>query len=370
MNILEVNKFYYPWIGGVETIVQQIAEGLNKQDNVSVTVLCCQSEGGEVVEHINHVSVVRAHRFATLFKMPLSISFFEHFKYLSQKADIIDLHHPFPLGFLAALLFNTGKTKLVVHYHSDIVKQKISGFLITPLLKAVLKRAVKIIISNPNLLTSSLLLKKYKDKCVVIPFGVNIEETNKLISLSRVADIKKDYGEFVLYVGRLSYYKGVEYLIKAMRGVDRKLIIIGEGPERQYLENKVREFNLQTQVIWLPPQPQSELINFFKAAEVFVLPSIYKSEAFGIVLIQAMASGTPVISTELRTGTSFVNLNEQTGYVVPPKDSEKLHEVIQRIILHPELRMQLGNAAKERVKQEFSLSSMLEKHKQIFRELI
>ena len=189
MKILQVNKLYYPWVGGVEKIVQEIAEGLNTQIDVSypresaltVEVLCCQPKGKRKIEEVNGVKVYRSSSFGIFWGMPISFDFFRLFKKLTNpresafKVDIIDFHHPFPLGDLALFLFRP-KAKLVVHYHSDIVRQRILEFFFKHFILNTLKKAEKIIVSNPKLIKSSPYLQKFQEKCEVIPFGVDLKK--------------------------------------------------------------------------------------------------------------------------------------------------------------------------------------------------
>src|SRR3989338_5792138 len=369
MHILIVNKLYSPWLGGMETIVQQLAEGLPQKDStITTTVLCCQPRGQGTMETINGVTVVKASSWGRLWKMPVSFSFFRYFKTLSREADIIDLHHPFPLGFLAYLLFKP-KGKLVVHYHADIILQRVSAWLIQPLLKHVLKRAHTIVVSNPNLVKSSPLLSSYPEKCVVIPFGIEYERLHQAIAPGAVNEIKQKYGKYVLFVGRLSYYKGVEYLLEAIRTLPYTVVIIGEGEERGRLNYRIQQLGIEQRVVFLPPQPYEQLANFYAAAEVFVLPSVARSEAYGLVLLEAMACGTPVISTELGTGTSFVNQHQVTGFVVPPRDPRALAETIKHIMNNPEEYKKFSEQARARVEKLFTLDRMIEEHATLCKNL-
>ena len=359
MKILQVSKLYYPWIGGVEKIVQEIAEGLNGKDNLKIEVLCCQPKGAREIKEINGVKVYQASSFGIFWGMPFSFDFFRLFKEIRNEYDIVDFHHPFPLGDLALFLFSP-KGKLVVHYHSDILRQKILEIFYRPLIFSTLKKADLILVSNPNLIKSSPYLKKFSQKCKVIPFGVDLEKFENY-KAKAVENLKRKYGNFVLFVGRLNYYKGVQYLIEAMKDIKANLVIIGEGREKERLKIRVERLKLGDKVFFLGPQPEDELINFYRACTVFVLPSIFRSEAFGIVLIEAMACQKPIISTELGTGTSFVNQNGVTGFVVLPKNSQALAWAIKRILGDKKLAEKFGQNSLERVRTEFSLEKMLKR---------
>jgi glycosyltransferase involved in cell wall biosynthesis len=367
MKVLQVNKLYYPWVGGVEKIVQQVAEGLNKKEGFDMGVLCCQPKGKARSETIGGVRVYRSGSLGVFMGLPVSFDFFSLFKKLSKEADVLDLHHPFPLGDLAIFLFKP-RAKLVVHYHSDIVRQKIFNFLILPLVRNTLRKAEKIIVSNPNLAKNSPVLRGFQHKREVIPFGIELEKFKKKDEQG-IAKIKEKYNDFVLFVGRLSYYKGIDYLIEAMKEVSANLVIIGQGALENKLKAKIKELGLENKIFILPPQPEKELINFYQACSVFVLPSIFKSEAFGIVLIEAMACARPLISTELGTGTSFVNQNNITGLVVPPKDSLALTRAIAQILSDKKLSQKFAENARKRVEQEFSLEKMLQETERMYNSI-
>ena len=367
MKILQVNKLYYPWIGGVEKVVQEIAEGLNGKENLEIEILVCNPREKRVVEEINGVKIYKAGSFGIFWGLPVSFDFFKLFKKLMKEADIIDFHHPFPLANLAIFLFKP-KAKLIVHYHSDIVRQKIFNLLIKPFINHTLNKAKKIIVSNPNLVKNSPYLQKFKEKCEVIPFGVDLSKFENF-NEGEVQKIREKYGDFVLFVGRLNYYKGLEYLIEAMKNIEANLVIIGQGPEKKNLEIKIKNLKLENKIFFLPFQPENELVNYYRTCSVFVLPSIFKSEAFGLVLIEAMACGKPVISTELGTGTSFSNQDGITGFVVPPKNSQALAQAIKKILENKKMAQELGQNASKRVSEELSLEKMLEKISRVYKSI-
>ncbi|MDO8507144.1 MAG: glycosyltransferase [bacterium] len=361
MKILEITKLYYPWIGGVEKAVQDITEGLNDRNHTRVEVLCCQPKGPNATEKINGIKIYKASSFGIFKSMPISFSFFAQFRKLTKDFDLLAIHQPFPLADLAVFFFRP-KQKIIVHYHFDIYKQKIFGLLLKPFALHTLEKAEKIIVSNPNMIKNSTYLEKFEKKCVVIPFGTDIQKIQSSIDSTKVAEIRKKYGDFVLFVGRLSYYKGVQYLIEAMKEVSANLVIIGSGQEEKRLKNLTAELGLEKRVFFLGHQPDRELYNYYKAASVFVLPSIYKSEAFGIVLIEAMACGTPLVTTEIGTGTSWINENDETGFVVTPKDPTSLSNSINKILEDSELEHRFSQNCKKRANSLFTHSKLIKIH--------
>ncbi len=370
MKILQINKLYYPVIGGVEKVVQDVAEGLNGKDNIEITNLVCQEKGARIIEEINGVRIYRAATWGMLFRMPLSFDFFKLYYKLAKENDLIILHHPFPLGFLAYAFFSP-KKKMIIWYHSDIVKQKFFGLLLRPLTRLALRRAGYIFVSNNNLVKYSIELPALADKCRVIPFGLKMETFSLSDQLkNQVSDITNKYPKsIVLAVGRLVYYKGFEYLIRSFIEVPNAiLLVIGEGPLQKELQKIIDDNNLGQRVFLL--SHQKDLIPYYHACDLFVLPSVANSEAFGIVQIEAMACGKPVINTNLPTGVPEVSLDGETGFTVEPKNSKALAIAINKIISDSDLKLRFSQSAKKRAEEVFSLDKFLETNKKYFEEIL
>lgn len=342
----------------MEKAVEKIAEGLNQREEASVKVLCCQAKGTTLREKINGVEITRASSAGIFLGMPISFSFFRLFKAMSAECDLLVFHQPFPLSDIALFLYRP-RVSVVIHYHSDIIKKGLFYILAKPFIIHSLKKAKKIIISSRNLLFSSPCLKNFQEKCEVVPFGVDIEQFSPRIG-EEADNVKERYGDnIILFVGRLVHYKGLEYLLTAMKQASGNLIIAGDGILKSALEKQARDLGLKNRVFFISGASQEELIALYRSARVFVLPSVSKNEAFGIVLIEAMACGLPIISTELGTGTSFVNKDNITGFVVPPRNATALTFAIKKIVDHPVLGQELGRKARQRAIEFFSLGTML-----------
>lgn len=369
MKILQVNKLYYPWIGGIERAVQQISEGIALKEDIDVTVLCGRpSKGKRVTEVIHTVNVIRAKTWGVIMKTPVSFDILWQFRKLARTSDCIVIHHPSPLFMLAYLLFGSNKP-LIVHYHSDIIKQRFAGAVLRPCILRMLRKTARIVVSNSNMIESSSILRQFRTSCEVIPFGVDQEEILSLIDEDEVDELQRRYGRFVLFVGRLTYYKGVSYLLDAMNALpDIPLVIIGEGDLEDALTEQIVRLKLTDRVTVLPPQSRKSLYAFYQASCMTVLPSVARSEAFGISLLEAMACGTPVISTELGTGTSYVNRHGESGFVVPPKDSTSLAKGIEKLFKDEELRKTLSSGAKACVRNHFLLKDMIDLHEHLYRQ--
>ncbi|NLP26681.1 MAG: glycosyltransferase [Clostridiales bacterium] len=360
MKILQVNKLYYPHIGGIETVVQNIAEGLN--DRTDMEVLVCQPKGKAISEVVNDVFVSRSGSMGTLFSMPISLSFISDFKKKAKKSDIVHIHMPFPLADLACIM-SEYKGKVVVSWHSDVVKQKKLMLFYKPIMKRFLRRADKIIVATKGHIDGSEYLKPYRSKCEVIPYGLDIEDYEDIEDFRPILSdlLVSKQNKKVLFTGRLVYYKGVEVLINAFEKViGCELFIVGRGSLETELQSRVEELGLSDKVHFMGNLSFEELKYAFADCDIFVLPSVANSEAFGIVQMEAMVYGKPVINTSLPTGVPHVSLDGQTGITVPPNDVLALAGAIQKLADDDDLRGKFGQNAYIRTREKFSMQKMLD----------
>lgn len=357
IRILEVNKAYFPHTGGIETLVRQYSEELGKYKNIEVRTLVCRDGRGKTYsENINGVKLTRAGSIGTYFSCPLSLSFLGLFRKMSGNADIVHIHVPFPLADLA-LLLSGYKGKVIVSWHSDIVKQKKLLTLYRPLLKYLLDRADCILAATEGHINGSEFLSEYRCKCRILPYGFNPEEylniskTPFLTEKATNPDCVK-----IFFTGRLVYYKGVDVLIKAIRRVSYncELFIAGTGVLENELKEKVCKYNISDRVHFLGFLPEEQLKQAYADCDIFVLPSVEKSEAFGIVQLEAMIYGKPVINTRLPSGVPYVSIHGKTGLTVQPKNHRQLAEAIELLCRNRNVRKQLGKSAHERVMTEFN----------------
>lgn len=350
-RVLHIGKFYPPQMGGMETHLQALCEGL--QGHVDVRVLVSSHDRGHKVERIKGVQVTRVGRPLTLAGAPICPGMISVLR--ASDADIVHLHLPNPAAVLAYLASGS-RAKLVVSYHSDVVRQRTLDAAFRPFLFAMLDRACAIVAASPNYLESSPVLARYRSLCRVIPYGITLHDHNDPGELAE--RLRATYGpRLVVSVGRLVYYKGFDTLIAAMQAVDGHLLIAGDGPMRGRLEQQTREMGISDRVTFLGGV--HDVTPFCEAADVFVLASVARSEAFGIVQLEAMACGTPVVNTNLDSGVPFVSRDGESGITVPPGDSDALAGAINKLLGDPELRAAYGRAARQRVEQEFTRDRMI-----------
>ena len=363
MKILHVYKDYFPILGGIEGNVQQIAahQVANGHD---VSVLVTNPSNLPARETINEVKVIRAHRLATVASTPLSVTF--PVLLARQKPDIAHLHFPYPVGEVSQLFFGR-KTPYVFTYHSDIVKQQTILRLYGPLLKRVLANAAQIMPTSPNYIRSSSWLQPLAHKCTAVPLGIDPTPYLNAQPLDKYSSAVPT----ILFVGRHRHYKGVNVLIEAMQHVSgARLLIGGDGPLRADYEVQASGLNLGDKVQFLGNIPQDELASLYASVDLFVLPSINRAEAFGIVLMEAMASGLPCISTELSTGTSFIVDDGTTGRVVLPSQPKRLAEAINQLIQNPNRRAALGAAGRQRILDQFTIQHMVARIQAVYEQVL
>ena len=382
LKILQVNKLYSPYIGGIEKVVQQIAEGLNEK--VDMKVLVCQDKGRGKKEKVNNVRVYRSPSLGIWGNLPLPYRFTSDLKRLSKDRDIIHVHMPFPFADMACLLSGY-KGKIVVWWHSDIVRQKKMMKLYRPIMMKFLNRVDKIIVATEGHIEGSHYLKSFRDKCVIIPFAVDSElERNADLYFKNVSSIRTvtieeaqsfDYIKAkpvrFLFVGRLVYYKGCKHLLEAFSRLDGnvELDLVGTGPLEQELKELAVQLGIQSKVHFHGSVTNEELYKYYEQCDVFILPSIVKSEAFGLVQLEAMVYGKPVINTWLPSGVPYVSINGKTGLTVHPENVIELAKAMEWMQYHPIERQNMGQAARKRVKEVYNINYMLDKVMELYEEV-
>jgi len=339
---------------------------------VDVRVLVTNTSPRTVQEVINGIPVVKSGRLGRVSSAPISLDFYLRFFHISAEADITHLHFPYPPAEIGQLLLGRGR-HFVLTYHSDIVRQRVLGFFYRPLLRRVLRRAERIAVSNPAYIQTSPFLRACAGKCRVIPHGADLNRFKQTPHIqSRAAEIRQEYRDvpLVLFVGRLRHYKGVDILIAAMQQLQAQFLIVGTGPMASSWQQEAAACGVAERVTFLGEIPEEELIALYYAADVFVLPSTNRAETWGTVQIEAMACGLPLVCTELGTGTSYVNQDGVTGFVVPPRDPQSLALALHRILDDEALQRQMGDAGRQRAQREFSKETMLEQMTALYRDVL
>lgn len=363
MKILHIGKYYPPYPGGIETYCKVLCETLISKD-IEVDIIVANNTKEYSRETINRVKVFRLPRSFLLNSIPVCFKLFILFRKLikNNKYDAIHLHFPNPMAEIAYLLFGNG-IKLIITYHTDIGMRYKLKLLYMPIIKRLFASASHIIVFFEHYLTtdsnpSRKLLASFKEKCCFIPIPVGNNFLSP-VNIQFVNDIRKKYGRFILFVGNLSSYKGESYLIGAMKNVNCKLLLVGVGASMDKLTKTIHDLGIEEKIVFLGHIENSILKNFYDACDIFCLPSVSSLETFPVVTLEAMSRSKPVVTTEIGTGSSYININNETGLVVQPKSSDELANALNIIINNDNLRQQMGFNAHKRIIENFTLEKVI-----------
>jgi rhamnosyl/mannosyltransferase len=365
LSVLHVGKFYPPHMGGIETHLQALCGAL--RNHADVRVIVSSEDRNTVEEMVDSVPVARLSTLITAFSTSISPGMVSRIR--NSGASLVHIHLPNPAAILAYLA-SGHRGPLVVTYHSDTVKQKVLGRMFEPFLNAALRKSAAIIATSPNYLATSPVLQAFRDRCHVIPYGIDTAQFEQC-SPDAVRSVRERLGDrLVISVGRLVYYKGFDVLIRAMADVRGKLVIVGEGPLRSELQSLAARLGVTDKVVFAGEVNNAGVMPYYHAADLFALASVARSEAFGIVQIEAMAAGLPVVNTSLDSGVPFVSLAGESGLTVPPGDAPALAAAINRLLDDQSLRQSLGQAGVRRARREFSLDTMLRRTLSLYEGVI
>jgi rhamnosyl/mannosyltransferase len=376
LRVTMVNKYYWPpHIGGIEAVVRHLSEGLVEYADAQVRALVCNEGGERVTQAIAGVDVVRLPRQLSLSSAPVAVSLPFALSDESRRLappDVVNLHSPYPWGELSFLLARPDVPSVVL-YHSDIVRQQRLLTAYRPFLERFLDAVDLIVASSPDMVRNSRFLAPRAEKCRVVPFGLPVERLCGTPAVQRrAAELRAAHGgrHIVLFVGRLVYYKGADVLVRAMATVDADLVLIGRGALERELRELAAAQGTAASTAFLDRQDDDELAAWYQAADVLCLPSVARSEAFGLVQIEAHAAGTPVVSTDLPTGVPYANPDGVTGLTVPPGDTAALAAALNRLLGDDELRARLGRQAPARALSSFTIPRMVERTLAVYAEAI
>ena len=328
MKILELGKFY-PIRGGVEKVMWDITVGVSER-GVDCDMLCACEES-KVIRLNEHGKVICVRSLAKVAATMISPAMILWLRKHCKEYDIIHIHHPDPMACLA--LFLSGfRGRVILHWHSDILKQKTLMKFYRPLQGWLVRRADSIVGTTPVYTAESEALAKVQEKIVSIPIGVvPVKEDEKGAAAIR----ERFRGRKIVYsLGRLVSYKGYEYLVDAAASLDDSYVVAigGAGPLKEELQRRIEQKGLQDRVFLLGRIPDEDFAAWYRACDVFCLSSIWKTEAFAIVQIEAMSCGKPVVATRIPgSGVSWVNAHGISGLNVEPADAEALAEAIRKV---------------------------------------
>lgn len=368
LRILQLGKFY-PIRGGVEKVAYDLMEGLSER-GVRCDMMCAASHGGSRVIPVNgHANVLCCHTWFKAAATMISPAMIASLRRECHKYDIIHLHHPDPMACLA-LMLSGYKGRVVLHWHADIQKQKALLHLYKPLQQWSLRRADVVVVTTPVYLEESPFLQGVRHKAVCLPIGVKAMCPEP----GEVEKIRSRYPgkKIVFSLGRLVAYKGYYYLVAAAKhlGSDYVVLIGGTGALRGELEKEIAELGLQGKVELLGRIGDEELPAYYGACDVFCLSSVQKTEAFGIVQIEAMSCGKPVVATNIpQSGVAWVNAHGVSGLNVEPGDARALARAIEDVTKDEATYRQYAAGAASRYRELFTQEQMINKCIKIYTKL-
>lgn len=370
-KILHIPNFYAPHTGGIESTCKYIIESLPSYEH---RVICFSASRSTYTDLVDGIQVRRVGSLCRIARQYLSVAYLHELKKLFEeyKPDLVHFHAPNPLIMLYLLMFLPKSCKLIVHWHSDIVAQKILHIFVAPFERPFLNRADRIFITSPNYLGGSAPLQRVKDKVHVVASAIEREhyalnENEK----SKLEDLKEKYKgkKIVFFVGRHVPYKGLKYLLQAERNIrnDCLILIAGKGP----LTDSLKKEYVSERIKFLGRLSDEDLKLHLYLADIFAFPSITKNEAFGLVLVEAMFSETPAVTFTIKgSGVNWVNLNGVTGLEVENSNAFLFAQAIDKLLEDDELRARFAKNAKQRVLDNFVMDKIGPQIQSIYSELI
>lgn len=368
LKVLHFYKTYYPdTFGGIEQVIYQLSESGIEYD-VESTVLSLSKRGDIDNQTIGEQRVFYAKTNFEIASTPFSLSCIKKFKELAKQADIIHYHYPFPFMDMLHFLCRINKPT-VVSYHSDIVKQKFISRLYSPLMNRFLNSVDSIVAASPNYAKTSNVLQKFESKVKIIPYGLN-KKSYPNVSDEKINYWRKRVGDkFFLFIGAFRYYKGLHTLLDAVHSTTLPVVIVGGGGIEHELKLKAKELNLSN-VHFVGALNDEDKTVLLQLCYSVVFPSHLRSEAFGITLLEGAMFGKPLISCEIGTGTSYINIDKYTGMVVPPENTLLLRGAMNQLWDNPQLAMIYGNNAYERFNRIFTSVEMSKNYFLLYKSLL
>lgn len=367
MRVLHFYKASLPeTMGGIPQVIRQLALGTARSGG-HVDVLALSDRGGAPVETEGY-TLHRARRDFQIASTGFSAACVPLFARLARQADLVHYHFPWPFMDLVHFVTQAGKPALVT-YHSDIVRQSHWLRLYRPLMRRFLSSVDRIVATSPNYAATSPVLARYADKLSVVPIGLD-RATYPPPAPDRLQSWRARLGDgFFLFVGVLRYYKGLHALIRAAQGAAFTVVVLGSGPAAPELKALAARLGIR-QMVFLGALPDEDKIALLTLCRGVVLPSHLRSEAFGVSLLEGAMHGKPLVSSEIGTGTSYVNRDGETGLVVAPDEPASLRAALDRLWREPALAAEMGRRAEARYRRLFTVERMTEGYLDLYRSLV
>jgi rhamnosyl/mannosyltransferase len=368
MRVLHFYKTYYPdSVGGVEQVIRQLCVGTGRLGVTNQVLSLSRQKDLRPFEFEGHL-VRRVPLNFEVASNGCSLAAIGELSRLAAESDVVHYHFPWPFMDLAHFMARVKKPTLVT-YHSDIVRQKHLLRLYQPLKHRFLQSVDTIVATSPNYLASSAVLDRYRDKTRVITYGLD-KTTYPRPEPERLARWRAQVGpRFFLFVGVLRYYKGLHILLDAVAGTDYPVVIVGAGPIEQELKAHAERLGLK-HVMFVGALDDLDKVALLELCYAVAFPSHLRSEAFGISLLEGAMFGKPMISSEIGTGTTYINVDQETGLVVPPSDAHAFRAAMRTLWDNPGLAHAMGERAQARYRELFTSEQMATSYTELYRELM
>ncbi len=386
LSIVHLGKFYPPAPGGIETHLQTLARSqaalganvrvicVNHADKDGIDVTWSRFRRTPTIEETDgSVQLRRVGRVASLARLDICPRLLHHLRRIGREgADVVHLHTPNPTMLIALSIVGL-RLPLVITHHSDVIRQRILRRALVPFERVIYGKARRIVTTSPGYGSGSSLLGRYIHKLISLPMGIDLEPYLQPSPGSRAhaQHLRTTFGEPIwLMVGRLIYYKGIDVALRALRDIPGTLVVIGTGPLERDLRDLAESLGVAERVVWMGHASRDELCGSYQAATALWFPSIARSEAFGLVQVEALASSCPVINTAIpHSGVSWVSPHGESGLTIPMNDPRALALAASRLLADPELRDLLGRKGRARALQEFSQERMAQRTLDLYMNL-
>lgn len=370
INVLHVYKTSFPYTqGGIEEVILQLCRATTKLGlNNKVVCISNKCKKKEIISTPDAMIYCYPMSFE-IASCSFSWSLWKDFKELSTWADVIHYQFPWPFADFLSLTRQSGTKPYIVSYQSDVVRQSILNKLYQPLMNKFLTNAASVVATSQNYIASSSVLSKLKQPAIFIANGIN-KELNPVSYQQEIKEYEKIYGHnFFLFLGVFRYYKGLNYLLESAKETGLELVIAGDGPEAEVLYQFVKKHGLSN-VHFLGCVTEQQKYALIEISRALILPSSERSEAYGMVLLEAARQSTPMISTELQSGTSYINAHNKTGLVVSAKNAKELSAAMQHMAENDKMVQRMSISAKKRFNNHFTGEIMGKRYAELYHSIL
>ncbi len=372
MRVLQISKFYPPVMGGIESVAWELTEGLNRA-GVRTNVLCANQRPRTVHEQVTAgYEITRAASWGMLLSTSMAPALVRLLRPLAADHDVLHVHMPDPMAAVA-LWTARPRSRIVVHWHSDVIRQRLALKLYDPLQKWLLRRADAIVATSAAYAEASRVLQPWRHKVAVIPIGIS-DNHGDACSVKAAAVRQRFRGRRIVFsLGRMTYYKGFDVLIEAAAALpeDSVVLIGGDGELLDGYRTMVARRGLAGKVHLLGHINDDELASHFEACDVFCMPSTLRAEAYGVAIVEAMVMGKPIVATHIPgSGVPWVNVHGETGFNVEVRRPDNLSAMLNLLLGDAPLRARLGAKARQRYLQEFNAALMTQRTISMYSRLL